>query len=302
MNQIHSQPSVIVGLRYDDFSSVSSIELERQFLALCAQYDAPCTFGVVPNYHLPSAKPTENMGTLNHEKKELLRQGIAQGIVEVALHGFNHQSIGGKTKSEFHGLSLEAQNKLIAQGKSILEGAVGPIQTFIPPWNSYDQNTLSALKANGFKVLSAASNGLPDKDDQLILIPATCLIEDLKMAVEKALQLSKLYPLCRPMVVGYFHPYDFIENNPQRGRFTLGDFEKILRWLRTHPEVDIQAIHKMGYQTKFGSKEYVTFSFLARLLPSSLEKFLRPIFWAYPYPSIRVPVLKWLWSFGMPKH
>ena len=75
--------------RYDDYhASVDSEkdEIERRFLAAFAEAGVPLTLGVVPNY--------EERGSLGDDADKLaaLRDAVAAGRAEAALHGLNHLS------------------------------------------------------------------------------------------------------------------------------------------------------------------------------------------------------------------
>ena len=109
--------------------------------------------------------------------------------VEVALHGFNHQTnrreeAGGN--SEFEGLGYDEQYMKISRGKAILENQLGlKITTFVPPWNSYDSTTLRVLEVSGFSTISAGLWGTCEGSSRLSFIPSTCSLsfEALKGAV-----------------------------------------------------------------------------------------------------------------------
>ena len=63
------------------------------------------------------------------------------------MHGNTHQTIKEFPRSEFLGLNYEQQFTKIKSGKLFLEEKLGTnINTFIPPWNRYDLNTLKVLE------------------------------------------------------------------------------------------------------------------------------------------------------------
>lgn len=293
MNQKSHRPKVLVGLRYDDYSAQSPTILESQILEACARLQAPCTFGMIPKLSQSQSSEVNSTQvlTIPEKKWEMLRMGIEQGILEVALHGLTHLPLKEKAKSEFRGLSLAVQTEMLMQGKAIIEREIGPIQTFIPPWNSYDRNTLAAIKTVGLKVISASVDGPVGEAHGPIFLPATCLIENLKMAVERAFLWSQANPDFPPVVIGYFHPFDFKEADPKRGRFTFQEFEAILKELKARPGVEIKTLGRMSESLAFESEAYERYSRISRFTPGAWEKFLRPVFWAYPYPMVRIPVL-----------
>ncbi|MDO4190914.1 MAG: DUF2334 domain-containing protein [Bacteroidales bacterium] len=78
-----------------------------------------------------------------------------RGGLEVALHGFSHQrrTNGG----ELGGLPADQQQELLSQATYFLDSLLGQRpHTFIPPWNSYDDNTLTFLDSLGYQVISSS--------------------------------------------------------------------------------------------------------------------------------------------------
>jgi len=80
-------------------------------------------------------------------------------LFEIALHGYDHQMLsdfyGG---SEFGGVEYPNQYGRIVLGKKALKKTldVDPV-TFIPPFGTYDNNTVLALKELGFKAVSGGA-------------------------------------------------------------------------------------------------------------------------------------------------
>ena len=79
---------------------------------------------------------------------------IQQDNIELALHGLTHQNITGA--GEFGGLdSIEAMRR-IAKGKQALQAIFDKqITTFIPPFNAWNEYTLTAMRMHGMNVISA---------------------------------------------------------------------------------------------------------------------------------------------------
>lgn len=79
---------------------------------------------------------------------------IQQDNIELALHGLTHQKINGA--GEFGRLdSLEALRR-IAKGKQVLQAIFDKrITTFIPPFNAWNEHTLSAMRMHGMNAISA---------------------------------------------------------------------------------------------------------------------------------------------------
>jgi peptidoglycan/xylan/chitin deacetylase (PgdA/CDA1 family) len=71
--------------------------------------------------------------------------------LEVANHGWNHE--------EFPTFTLAQQNELLSESLtrtlSDLNGYITSITTFIAPYNEFNDNTITALKSQGFRVIAS---------------------------------------------------------------------------------------------------------------------------------------------------
>ncbi|RJX15898.1 DUF2334 domain-containing protein [Candidatus Bathyarchaeota archaeon] len=150
--QIPSEPKTfqtIVIFRDDDIHSMelSLVKVNNVFI----DEKVPVTLGVIP--FLKNRSLTEDILLIYYLK---FLKVLYPNLFEIALHGYTHQSLSGfHVRSEFKGLDYESQYKRIYLGKKILREALNiePV-TFIPPFNTYDNNTVLALKNLGFKVIS----------------------------------------------------------------------------------------------------------------------------------------------------
>jgi len=75
--------------------------------------------------------------------------GYNSGLFEVFVHGWNHV--------DYTQLSLSTQTSTLQQSQSKMQSIFGSTSTvFVPPYNAFNANTLTALKNTGFKIISAA--------------------------------------------------------------------------------------------------------------------------------------------------
>jgi len=155
--------AITVVFRYDDPSAKTNTDIEGQLIAAFRQYNMCCTFAVIPfvvrDVHDP--KPQEYL-PLPEERAQLFAGAAREGVLEIAQHGYSHQTNGLQAEgySEFAGLKYEEQVQKIKKGKEFLEQKLGmPVLTFVPPWNSYDVDTLRALEQTGFQCLSSNRQG-----------------------------------------------------------------------------------------------------------------------------------------------
>ena len=96
----------------------------------------------------------------------------------LAMHGCQHVfdtnvrgSVNLGFKSEFAGHSLEEQTEKIRAGKEILRQHGIETEIFFAPAHSYDDNTLRALAANGFKYMSDGWSLRPYRRHGIICLP-----------------------------------------------------------------------------------------------------------------------------------
>ena len=239
---------IIVVLRFDDCSSRSPIDLEIRLIEDFKARNISCTFGVIPfvvagNYLNPNP---QDILPLTLAKAEILKNAVKEGILEVAQHGYSHQSTYSMktyTASDLKGLTYDEQKEKIRKGREYLEIMLDTkIDTFIPPWNAYDLNTAEVLEKEGFRTLSADARGIARKTSLLKFLPQTCNLLELK----KTIELVRLIPEAQPLVVVLFHPFEFLEVDDKRGKLTYSEFRKILDWLTLQKDIRVMTINQAG--------------------------------------------------------
>lgn len=265
--------NITVIFRYDDFSSQSPTKLEVKLIELLRKYHASATFAVIP---LAEARSIHTLIPLSDDKCAILEKGVSDGTLSVAQHGYTHQALF--KGSEFAGIPLDRQLARIAAGKSLIEQLIGyKIVTFVPPGNSYDENTLRALNRLGFKCISACNFGPIDGSCELKFLPETTTIGRLERSVEAA----RSGPDLAPIIVVMMHPYDFREIDSRRCLTNLSEFENTLRWLSDQRDVRISTIEK-ALQSKcdLGAKQFVENESYQRDL-RFISPFQHPIYGVY---------------------
>jgi peptidoglycan/xylan/chitin deacetylase (PgdA/CDA1 family) len=229
---------ITIFFRYDDYGDLSPQDIEENVILAFIKNDIPCTVGVIPFYIGVSSSYPNALSTLSTRKVEFLKSITGPGVIELALHGYSHTNIRNDTDpwfSEFYSQDLHSQLEKISDGKRYLEDTLGvDINTFIPPWNTYDLNTLSAIEQRGFKCISADMYGQSTSNTLLKFIPATVELHELRQAIEKARMLPDKYPV----IVTLIHPYDFLES----GIFNFVDLFPLLEWVRGQQDIQIFTI------------------------------------------------------------
>lgn len=234
------EKTVTVVLRYDDYGPTSDTSVERGILESLRRHGLSCVFGVVPFAASGSPAAGRSLSACG-EKAGLLRQAVADGVVEAALHGCSHQRLSergpGSRPTEFAGRGYETQLALILRGRKELEACTGRAPgCFIPPFNSYDAETVWALERSGMGCLSASMFGPVPVRAATSFLPQTCSLTQMRESVEAA----RAGRDARPLVVPLFHEFDFVENSAERGRVSLEQFDGLLAWLAAQPDVTVR--------------------------------------------------------------
>jgi peptidoglycan/xylan/chitin deacetylase (PgdA/CDA1 family) len=273
---------ITIIFRYDDYGNFSSPDIEKKVLSAFVKNDIPCTVAVIPfDVEVSNLNPNA-LSMLSTQKIEFLKTILESSAIELALHGYTHTNIHKDTDpwpTEFYGLDFHSQLEKISEGKRFLERTLGlSIPTFIPPWNTYDQNTLLAIEQLGFKCISADMYGQADTNTTLKFIPATVEPHELIAAIEKARTLPDKYPV----IVTLLHPYDFLES----GIINYPDLMHLLEWVRRQKDIRItsigQALHQdidLTYNRFISYRAYLSRSYV-------IPQFLRlPLDGLYPSVS-----------------
>ena len=83
-----------------------------------------------------------------------ISEGYKKGLFELFNHGWNHVN--------FTGVPLDQQKTWLSQANSKMQSIFGRNTTvFIPPYDGFDDNTLTAMKQLGFKIISSEPNQDP---------------------------------------------------------------------------------------------------------------------------------------------
>lgn len=228
-------------LRYDDYSHNSNTDVEQALFDGVKSVGGGVLVGVIPfpksPYPIAGSYNTPLPVDLDEKKIGLLKTYASQGVVEIAVHGFSHKSNTlEKPNSEFTGLPENTQSLLLSSAKASLEAAVGlKINSFIPPFNQYDNQTLESLERNGYKLLSASLAGPKLRDGNLTYLPGGPYPQRLKGVVSTALSKGHTDAI----IISTLHPYDIIETG-----------EKMVDFRRGSPQISIHKLITNLHQIK----------------------------------------------------
>lgn len=179
------------------------------------------------------------------EKVEFIKHAIQEGRVEVAQHGFNHINHAKKNhrRGEFRERSYEDQFNDIVRGKNILCECLGltNIETFVPPFNGWDNNTAKVMKKLGFSILSADRSYYHKAVTGLTVIPFTAQLWELESKVnEKELPNDAV-------IIVLFHPTQIVNTKGSENRFFgIERFEKLLHNLSTMQSTKIVTLQQLA--------------------------------------------------------
>lgn len=251
-NAAISPPKVTVVFRYDDYSSRSHTDLEEKILQAFGRNKACCTFSIIPMITAVDYLDTnpQEVIPLTAAKAEIARQAMAAGAMDAAQHGYSHQRQGYARGwcTEFEGLDYDSQLYKIRSGKVFLEKILGAqIITFVPPYNSYDANTLKVLEKLNFHGLSANLRGQTVPSASLKILPETCTLAQLREVIRSARKIADYHPIICVM----FHQYDFIgiDDAKEAERIThktsIDEFNQLLSWITSQDDIRVRSIRQL---------------------------------------------------------
>jgi hypothetical protein len=201
------------------------------------------------------------INTINKEKLANLKSLIANNKVEISLHGYTHGLdlsfkdglLVKKYRTEFKGMNYDEQFYRISTAKRVVDSILNiDIKIFIPPYNSYDKNTLKVLKKLDFNIISSDNDGssavkemsyIPENADEVKLLKDKLKSNKNKSAV----------------VVFMFHPYifkfccpDF--NYPMNRRVSFSEFDALLKWIKNQSYIETFTLSGLNKEENFGAK------------------------------------------------
>lgn len=167
-----NHPSILV--RFDDICSTMDFTQFERALILLRKYNIKPLLGVIPNCEDPVLQLSSPKSDFWVWVKELQSEGYS-----IAMHGYKHVFsnnnrgiVNTRYVSEFAGLSLDDQIKIISKGKDVLSKHGIETDIFFAPAHSYDENTLLALQYCGFKYMSDGKSSLPYEWHGIKCLPA----------------------------------------------------------------------------------------------------------------------------------
>lgn len=163
----------VILIRFDDICPTMDWSEWERAITLLDKYNVKPLLGVIPNCIDTELQIDKPCGDFWKYIKELQNKGYT-----VAMHGYLHKydstvrgMVNTSPQSEFAGHTYEEQYEKIRKGKEILNQHGVFTDIFFAPAHSYDQITLKALYANGFKYMSDGKSEKPFIREGILCIP-----------------------------------------------------------------------------------------------------------------------------------
>lgn len=258
--------------RYDDYQ-LTSTKFNESLLNSFKKNHIPLCLGIIP-FNEDGLIHNE----LTQEQLVDFTSRIKKGEVEVALHGFNHKDnklveksfLVNPIPSEFAKLRYTDQFEKINKAKRSIDSLLNiNVNIFIPPFNTYDDNTLKVLDSLKFEVISASIDG-SSSSNKIKYIPSTC--SDLNELSD----IIKKYPNDNLVIVVLIHPYSFkggsnYSGGPQK-RIDFKQLETLLNWVNNQKYINSTTFSRLNQSEIFDNKRFVLNSVNNNLLLNILKK------------------------------
>ncbi len=163
-------------IRLDDACPTMDAKKWSRMEAILDQYGIQPMVGIIPHNEDPEQKIDLENANFWENVKEWEKKGWS-----LAMHGYNHcySSDGGLnglnpvwSRSEFAGMTLEAQREKIRSGVAIMrKNGINP-KFFFAPSHTFDENTLIALKEESdIRTISDTIARKPYLERDFVFIP-----------------------------------------------------------------------------------------------------------------------------------
>ena len=255
--------------RCDDYGSDSGTSVAKGIMRVAQESGCPIALGVIP-YRVGTMNPPGK--DMSSHKVRMLRDGIEGGYIEMLQHGCSHDHRASKdsTKSEFKGVPASEQVELIKIGFDYLSEITGTIPVgFVPPWHTYDENTLKAMRISGMYLLSAELP-LPGSEKQLskeslamMCLPAGSNLHSL----DKVIEVARASGDSNPFVMVLFHGFEF--KSPNKDIATYNRLMRYITKLQAMPDVEI-----VSHATVANSNSFMTLGYACEV--SNFLAFWKP--------------------------
>lgn len=181
-----------VVLRIDDIQAYAWRETSMKMITDATDRNIPITLGVIP---VGMGEDTQFVNFLKNYSCK----------IELALHGFTHNSKKGEDVPEFASYSKKEALTRIKEGRNLMRSiTTEPILSWVPPLNIQSTGTIEALSELGFTHSSAEGEGKFDMNASTYIYGSNVLVAPEKV-VESCRKAFETSSYCIIMI----HPQDF---------------------------------------------------------------------------------------------
>jgi peptidoglycan/xylan/chitin deacetylase (PgdA/CDA1 family) len=225
-----------VAFRLDDIQDYWLTDVQIEIMETFAKKNLPLTIGIIGN------EIGEDIELVSY-----INQTISKNRLEVANHGWNHE--------DFTEFDKDTQSLLLKQTNKKLQQMFGVVPSvFIPPYNEFDNNTISAMKENYITHFSSSITlsepPFPLTNSQLYNFPEAAYTGELSpsstlfVAVEHKLTLSQIQKSISDygFAVVMMHPQDFsiMENGDHSNKINWNQIKELEKVIET---IQIQGLN-----------------------------------------------------------
>jgi len=255
-NENSSPHNVKIVFRCDDFF-LEPTPLNDKIIYEFKKYKIPVSLGIIPydTFGVP-------FNNLDSKRLTTLKSMIKKNEIEIMLHGYNHlnNNLNGgyfqkEFKSEFRSESFDIQFSKISRAKKTLDSLLNiDVIIFVPPFDSYDDNTLKVLDSLNFKIISSDMAG-SSASKKIVYIPKTT--EEIELLPSMIMK----YRNDDVVIVFLFHPYLFKESENHIGydysqKISFTEFDSILSWVSKQSYVTSYTFTNLATAENFDCNRY----------------------------------------------
>lgn len=242
--------------RYDDYQ-LSPTTFYDSLFYFFRENDIPLCLGIIP-----FDKNGLFHNEMNSEQLNDISTRIKRGELEIALHGFSHTDnelckgsfLVKPVLSEFSRSEYNNQFLRIKKAKNAIDSILNiNVNIFIPPFNTYDKNTLESLANLKFEIISASING-SSASDKIKYIPST--INDLN----KLPKVIRRYQNSNVLIVVLMHSYSFKDGTgtnyegTHSNRMDFKQLNTLLSWIKSLDYINATTFYSLNKNEIFDNK------------------------------------------------
>lgn len=262
--------AINVVFRYDDVflkgGSAERDSLDLKVINLFVREGVSLSVAVIPGDMRESEMGKEVPGNPVESKSLVMPFILAhRDLIEVCQHGYCHcMTASSAVESEFTARTAADQRSDIEKGRALLSAAgIRGISVFIPPHNTFDQDTLTALTAAGFRAMSAGESlhGACTQDG-FAFVPALSGLWGIEDDVRQCKNIQE-----RAFIIVLFHNYNLKERGEPRANMSLQELEMLLQRLKREPNISFLTISQAiaAAPEQFSMSSFRAYSLYRRL-------------------------------------